>query len=164
MPTLLELDPADPRAAALMNAQQRELRELYQDTDERTEPFDPRTLTGEGSVLLGLEEEGELLACVALKRLGAHDAEVKRMYTVPAARGRGLGGQILSGLVERGRALGYARLLLETGDQQHAAIRLYEGAGFARIPNYGYYVGMENSVCYALELEVSPRPEKCPQF
>lgn len=152
MPTLLELDPNDPRAATLMNAQQRELRELYQDTDERTEPFDPGTLAGESSVLLGLEEEGELLACGALKRLDAHDAEVKRMYTVPAVRGRGLGRQILNGLVERGQALGYTRLLLETGDQQHAAIQLYKGAGFALIPNYGYYVGMDNSLCYALEL------------
>lgn len=150
--SLVPLAFDDPRAARLMTAQQRELRTLYGDTDERTEPFDPAVLAGEGSVLLGVEEDGELLACGALKRLDPESAEVKRMYTVPAARGRGLGRQILAGLIERGRALGYTRLVLETGDRQAEALHLYESAGFRRIPNYGYYVGMEESLCYGLEL------------
>lgn len=150
MPALLALSPTDSRAASLMQAQQRELRGLYQDTDERTEPFGPASL--EGGVLLALEEEGTLLACGALKRLTPDTAEVKRMYTVPGARGRGLGRQILGGLIARGREMGYARLVLETGDRQAEAIRLYESAGFTRIPNYGYYAGMEGSLCYELPL------------
>ena len=149
---VFELDATDARAAELMNAQQRELRELYQDTAERTEPFDPRVLAGEGSVLLGLEDNGVLLACGALKKLSAHEAEVKRMYVVPEARGRGLGRGILNGLIERGKSLGYERLLLETGDLQQAAPSLYESAGFSRIPSYGYYVDMDNSLCYELKL------------
>lgn len=153
MPTLLDASPDDPRVASLMQAQQRELRALYNDTDERTEPFDPATLAGEGSALVVVEEEGALLACGALKRIGPDAAEVKRMYTVPGARGRGLGRQILGALIERGRALGYARLVLETGDLQAEALALYESAGFTRIPNYGYYVGMDNSLCYGLTLE-----------
>ncbi|WP_235204263.1 hypothetical protein [Deinococcus sp. RL] len=76
---LVPLSSNDPRAARLMTAQQRELRTLYGDTDERTEPFDPAVLAGEGSVLLGVEEGGELLACGALKRLGTESAEVKRL-------------------------------------------------------------------------------------
>lgn len=144
--------PRDARAVALMNAQQRELRATYQDTDERTEPFDPAILEGEGCVLLVWEEEGELLACGAIKRLDAHSAEIKRMYTRPEARGRGLGRAILLELIARGRELGYARLVLETGDQQPEAIQLYESAGFTRIPNFGYYVGVENSLCYEFAL------------
>ncbi len=135
-----------------MKAQQRELRALYQDTDERTEPFNPAVLSGEGGVLLAIEEDGALLACGALKRIAADTAEVKRMYTVPEARGRGLGRQILLALIERGRALGFRRLVLETGDLQPAAIHLYEATGFLRIPPYGYYVGMPNSLCYELPL------------
>lgn len=153
MPTLLDLPPTDRRVIDLMNAQQRELRALYQDTDERTEPFDPAILSGEGSALVAVEEDGRLLACGALKRIEADTAEVKRMYTVPEARGRGLGRQILDGLIERGRSMGLRRLVLETGDLQAEAIGLYESAGFRRIPNYGYYVGIENSLCYELPLE-----------
>ena len=153
MPELLRLPPTDPRAVALMTAQQRELRALYNDTEERTEPFDPSVLAGEGSVLVVAEEGGELLACGALKRLDAQEAEIKRMYTVPQARGRGLGRAVLTELVAQGRAAGYRRLVLETGDGQPEAIGLYESAGFIRIPNYGYYVGVENSLCYALELD-----------
>lgn len=149
---LLVAQPSDPRAVALMNAQQRELRDVYQDTDERTEPFDPGVLEGEGSVLLVWEEGGELLACGAIKRLDAHSAEIKRMYTRPEARGRGLGRALLLELINRGRELGHTRLVLETGDQQPEAIHLYESAGFTRIPNFGYYVGVENSLCYGLPL------------
>lgn len=149
---LLAASPTDPRAAALMNAQQRELRARYQDTDERTEPFDPASLGGEGSVLLVYEEGGGLLACGALKRLEVGVAEVKRMYTRPEARGRGLGRQVLGGLIAQGRQLGHSRLVLETGDLQPEAIRLYASAGFVRIPNYGYYVGIVNSLCYELRL------------
>lgn len=156
MPSLTDLAPTDTRAAALMTAQQRELRALYGDTDERTEPFSPTMLAGEGSVLLGVEEGGELLACGALKRWDAGTAEIKRMYTVPEARGRGLGKAVLLGLMGRGRALGYARLVLETGDLQEAAIRLYEAQDFTRIPNFGHYEGIENSLCYALELSPAP--------
>lgn len=154
MPTLLDASPDDPRVASLMQAQQRELRALYNDTDERTEPFDPATLAGEGSALVVVEEDGTLLACGALKRVSLDTAEVKRMYTVPGARGRGLGRRILGALIERGRSLGYTRLVLETGDLQAGALHLYGSAGFVRIPNYGYYVGVENSLCYGLRLEV----------
>jgi putative acetyltransferase len=153
---LTTASPADPRAVALMNAQQQELRALYQDTDERTEPFDPAILSGEGSVLLVWTEDhdglGELLACGALKRWDSGSAEVKRMYTRPEARGRGLGREVLNGLILQGRQLGYERLLLETGDLQAEAIRLYETAGFTRIPNFGYYVGIDNSLCFELRL------------
>ncbi|ACO45551.1 GNAT family N-acetyltransferase [Deinococcus deserti] len=148
VPTL----PTDPRAQHLMNEQQRELRRLYNDEDSRTEPFDPQTLSGEGSLLLTIEEDGQLLACGALKKLDEESAEIKRMYTVPAARGRGMGRRILSALIEAGRQAGYARLVLETGNQQPEAVHLYEQAGFRRIPNYGYYQDMEDSLCYELRL------------
>ena len=149
---LLVAQPSDSRAVALMNAQQRELRLRYQDTDERTEPFDPGVLEGDGCVLVVWEEGGELLACGAIKRLDAQSAEIKRMYTRPEARGRGLGRALLLELIARGRNLRYIRLVLETGDQQAEAIRLYESAGFTRIPNFGYYIGTLNSLCYELPL------------
>ncbi|BBN93373.1 putative acyltransferase [Deinococcus grandis] len=150
---IVKASPADPRVLALMDAQQAELRELYVDTTEVTEAFDPQSLSGAGCVLLAAaREDGTLVGCGALKRWDAASAEVKRMYVTPDARGSGAARALLDALVARGRAHGYARLVLETGDRQHAAIALYVRAGFRRVPNFGVYVGVEDSLCFELPL------------
>jgi putative acetyltransferase len=69
-------------------------------------------------------------------------AEVKRMYVRPHARGRGVARAILSRLEDEARTRGQARLTLETGDAQHAAIRVYERAGFTRCTAFGPYASM----------------------
>ncbi|MHC5653145.1 GNAT family N-acetyltransferase [Stappia sp.] len=81
--------------------------------------------------------DGALLACGALRRHGAGAdgipvGEVKRMYTRPAAQGRGLAGEILMRIEELARTEGIGRLVLETGHRHPAAWRVYERAGFAR--------------------------------
>ena len=145
---IVEVSPADPRALALMDAQQTELRRLYADTTEVTEAFDPAALTGTGGVLVAAERNGTLIGCGALKRWNADTAEVKRMYVTPDTRGSGAARALLDALVTRGGALGSARLVLETGDRQHAAITLHTRAGFRRVPNFGVYAGVENSLCF----------------
>lgn len=69
-------------------------------------------------------------------------AEVKRMYVRPEMRGRGIGQAILARLEEEARARGVCRLVLETGDVLHAAIRMYESAGFTRREAFGAYAKM----------------------
>src|SRR5205823_760279 len=66
-------------------------------------------------------------------------AEVKRMYTVPDARGRGVALALLRGLEEAARRAGRKRIVLETGHAQPEAIALYHKAGYARIPDFGHY-------------------------
>ncbi|MBN2622146.1 MAG: GNAT family N-acetyltransferase, partial [Acidimicrobiales bacterium] len=82
-------------------------------------------------------------------------AEIKRMYTVPAARRRGISRALLARLEGEAIALGYRRLQLETGLRQPEAIALYESAGYHRIPTYGQYAGDELSVCFARDLPAS---------
>jgi len=77
-------------------------------------------------------DKGTAIACGALRRHGGGVAEVKRMYTVPAAQGRGIGGQILKHIEDLARREGIARLVLETGDRHPAAWRVYERGGFNR--------------------------------
>ena len=77
-------------------------------------------------------EDGRAVACGALRRHPDGVAEVKRMYTLPAAQGRGVGGQILEMIEALARAEGFARLVLETGHLHHAAWRVYERGGFTR--------------------------------
>jgi putative acetyltransferase len=69
-------------------------------------------------------------------------AEVKRMYVRPHARGRGVARAILARLEQEAGSRGITRLTLETGDAQHAAMRLYERAGFTRCAAFGAYVAM----------------------
>jgi putative acetyltransferase len=67
-------------------------------------------------------------------------AELKRMYVRPAVRGRGVVQALIARLEAEASARGIKRVTLETGDVQHAAIRAYERAGFARCGAFGDYV------------------------
>jgi putative acetyltransferase len=74
--------------------------------------------------------------------LFADYAEVKRMYTREAARGRGVAKALLARLADEARAAGKAKLRLETGTEQEAAIGLYEGFGFRRCAAFGHYAAL----------------------
>lgn len=88
-----------------------------------------------------LREDGALLGCGALKRLGAAEGEIKSMRTADAALGRGVGKALLGHLIATAKLEGMARIRLETGstDQFAAANRLYEKEGFERTGPFGDY-------------------------
>ncbi|MFF5704526.1 GNAT family N-acetyltransferase [Streptomyces sp. NPDC012794] len=75
------------------------------------------------------------------------DAEVKRMYVVPRARGLGLARRILAELEANALAAGRSRMVLETGDQQPEAIALYLSSGYSMSEKFGYYRFYESSRC-----------------
>jgi putative acetyltransferase len=83
-------------------------------------------------------ERGVALGCGAWQLQGDGSAELKSMFVVPEARGRGIGRAILAAIEDalRGRV---STLRLETGTKQAAAIRLYESAGFRRRGPFGSY-------------------------
>jgi putative acetyltransferase len=95
-----------------------------------------------------VRENGVAIACGAMRRHGDGIAEVKRMYTVPAAQGRGIGGHILERIEALAREEGVARLVLETGDRHPAAWRVYERGGFRRCGAVLDYPDSEWSVFY----------------
>ncbi len=66
--------------------------------------------------------------------------EVKRMYVDAGLRGRRIAARLVSSLEAQLRARGLALALLETGRDQHAAIRLYERCGYSRRGPFGGYV------------------------
>lgn len=95
-----------------------------------------------------LYEDDKAISCGAIKESMPASMEVKRMYTVPAARGKGLAGKVLAELEKWAAELGYRTCVLETGKKQPEAIALYTKNGYHLIPNYGQYAGIENSVCF----------------
>jgi putative acetyltransferase len=66
-------------------------------------------------------------------------AEVKRMYVRPAVRGRGVAPALLERIEREARDAGAPVARLETGVHQHAALRLYERAGYVRCAAFGEY-------------------------
>jgi GNAT superfamily N-acetyltransferase len=97
-------------------------------------------------------EDGEAVACGGVCRYDAETAEIRRMYVVPAARGRGASRLVLSALEEEARRLGYSLVRLETGDAQPEAVGLYVSAGYSPIPRYGPYIDDERSLCFEKRL------------
>jgi putative acetyltransferase len=82
--------------------------------------------------------DGEAVGCGAVALFDDY-AEVKRMYTRDAARGRGVGKALLAHIEQEARDAGKPMLRLETGTLQAAAIGLYEGCGFRACAAFGHY-------------------------
>jgi putative acetyltransferase len=88
------------------------------------------------------------VGCGAIKQYEEDAVEIKRMYVLPDHRGKGVAVSVLKELEKWAKELGYKRCVLETGKRLPAAIKLYQKNGYRSIPNYGQYIGVENSVCF----------------
>ena len=134
----------DPDVQTLAAAQQAELRARY---DGDTEPGTPPSAADVAVVLLARDADGTPVGCGALRELEAGVAEIKRMYVVPEARGRGISRAVLTALEAAAADRGWTTLRLETGPRQPEAIGLYEGAGYRAIPAFGAYVEEPDAGC-----------------
>ncbi len=99
-----------------------------------------------------VSENKVFMGCGTLKKFNEHTAEIKRMFTVPEARGKGIATLILNELSKWALELRYDTLVLETGKRYPEAISLYSKNGFERTENYGPYKGIEQSVCFTKSL------------
>lgn len=97
-------------------------------------------------------QDDEPIACGAIKQYAPEIMEVKRMYTSPMARGRGIATNVLTELEIWATELAYEKCILETGKRQVEAIELYKKNGYQLIPNYGQYAEIENSVCFEKDM------------
>lgn len=80
-------------------------------------------------------DNGVAVACGALVWHNKTTGEIKRMYTMPEYRGKGISREILSKL-ERIAIVGFnlRELVLETGYNYNAAIALYKKLGWVECP------------------------------
>ena len=93
-------------------------------------------------------ENGKPMGCGAIKKYAPGIMEVKRMYTPPESRGKGVASKVLAELETWAAEMSYEKCILETGKKQPEAIGLYQKNGYTLIPNYGQYAEVENSVCF----------------
>ena len=83
-----------------------------------------------------VEDEGVVLGGGGIAPLEGGDAatcELRKMYFLPAARGRGAGAAMMERCLEAARELGFRQCYLETLSGMDAAMKLYERSGFRRI-------------------------------
>ncbi|MDO5969966.1 GNAT family N-acetyltransferase [Flavivirga aquimarina] len=88
------------------------------------------------------------VGCGAFKKYTEHETEVKRMYTLPETRGKGVATIILKELENWSKELSYEACVLETGKRQVEAVQFYKKNNYTVIPNYGQYKDMTNSLCF----------------
>ena len=147
---VVEVDFDNPAAAALRQAQRDEIAIRYGRPD--SEPGPAPTADDITAFFVAFDENDNPLGCGGLRQRSDTEAEIKRMFVAPEHRGSGVSTAILQRLEQYGRERGWARLVLETGDQQPDAIRFYTREGYERIPNFGYYVDSSYSLCFAKAL------------
>jgi GNAT superfamily N-acetyltransferase len=131
--------PADAEAARLLMAG-------YMEEIERRlgAPFDharypdlaPAELEPPRGLLLVAFDGDDPVACGAVRAIGPGVAEIKRMYVVPRARGRGLGRTLLAALERGAVELGCRTARLDTMGAMAEAGALYRSAGYEPIADY----------------------------
>ena len=131
---ILEGQAASERAARALEAYFDELDERIAGGFDPTllEQVDPDDVTPPRGDFLLLTEltTGKVLGCGGVRTLPGGDVELRRMWLVPDARGKGLGRFLLRALENRARALGGRRVVLSINESLSEAIALYESAGY----------------------------------
>jgi GNAT superfamily N-acetyltransferase len=145
-----EMSFGDPEVQKLVAEAMAELSSRYggsgDDTPLTLTDFDPPA----GRFFVAVDGD-DLVGCAGWRAHGP-DAELKRMFTLASARGRGVARRLLAAVEESAREDGRERVILETGSKQPEAIALYVSAGYQRIEDFGYYKDSAGVLSYGRKL------------
>ena len=145
MSLIIRPTPPDlPQVQALIAQLDAYLAELYDAGDNYI--VDLAGLLQPSVTFLAAWDDEQVVGCGAVRVMpgepatqGRRYGEVKRMFVAPPRRGERIAEQVLQGLEQALRGEGVDRALLETGDAQAQALRLYERSGYARRGPFGGY-------------------------
>lgn len=153
----LRVEPYDgPDAQQLIAEVQQEYVVRYGSPDET--PVDAVEFAPpDGRFVIGYVDTTPV-AMGGLRRFDSHTVEVKRMYVRPEFRGRGLSRLVLAHLEALAVEMGARRLVLETGDRQPEAMRLYETSGYQRVEPFGHYRCSPESAHFGKTLLLDAQP------
>ncbi|MEM7526106.1 MAG: helix-turn-helix domain-containing GNAT family N-acetyltransferase [Pseudomonadota bacterium] len=136
--TVEEVDPASSSARHCLGEYYAELERRFAqgfDVSLSRDPDAADMRPPRGSFLLAAFD-GLPLGCVGLKGRGGGEAEIKRLWVAPSARGLGLARRLMAAAEERARAFSMTRLLLDTNSALAEAERLYRKDGWTEIPRF----------------------------
>lgn len=102
----------------------------------RSNPATDQDMTPPAGWFVVARIDGAVAGCGALKRLDTDTAEIKRMWTAPEMRGRGIARKVLQTLEAIARERGVTTLRLETNRTLAEAQALYRQAGYREVPAF----------------------------
>lgn len=121
----------------------------FQSFDEELSRLPGDYAPPEGRLFLA-EYDGQTAGCAALHKAGPGIGEMKRLYLRPAFRGKGLGRVLAEKILAEARAIGYAKLRLDTVEPvMKDAVAMYRRMGFREIEPY-----RANPIAGALYMEL----------
>jgi GNAT superfamily N-acetyltransferase len=141
----------DPDVARLVAQVQAEYVAMYGGVDAAA--VDPGEFAPPDGLFLTGVLDGAAVAMGGWRRLpDGEQAEIKRMYVVPAARRQGLALRVLAELERTAAAAGIGRLVLNTGPEQPEAVAMYERSGYTPVTPFGHYACHPNALFYGKTL------------
>ena len=122
----------------------------FQDFEQELSTLPGKYARPKGRLYLAYDQ-GEAIACFALRPIDERIGEVKRLYVKPTHRRQGLSKILVERIIDDARSLGYKRLVLDTLNTMTPAMNLYKSLGFVEIEAY-YPNPLEGATYFALEL------------
>ena len=98
-----------------------------------SDPWSPASFAGMVSaprVRMTVAEDRDAIVGYSVLLLAGMDADLANLAVDPVARGRGIGRQLLQGVVDAARTADVRHVYLEVRESNARAITLYESAGF----------------------------------
>lgn len=153
--------PDHPEVRVLLRELDRYLATLYEPDDNHI--LGEQALLAPEVSFLVAEQARRIVGCGAVRRMPAQAetahrpyGEIKRMVVAPAARGQRIGERLLATLEAQLYRGGITQALLETGERQAAAVRLYERCGYRRCGAFGGYPDNGLSLFFHKALVAAP--------
>ncbi|TCQ99165.1 GNAT family N-acetyltransferase [Neorhizobium sp. JUb45] len=144
-------DPTRPEIAALLQAGEEYGASLYPSESNHFLSID--ALKADNVIFVSARDPDQKAIGTAALALFDGWAELKRMWVIPEARGKGISRLLLNDLENRARTAGATCIRLETGVANIEAIGLYNKAGFSLCGPFANYlpdplsVFMQKSLC-----------------
>jgi DNA-binding MarR family transcriptional regulator/N-acetylglutamate synthase-like GNAT family acetyltransferase len=109
-----------------------------EDLDRRVLSRPEKEIIAPGGAILFARVGHDVLGTCALRKLSPGVYELCKMAVTPAAQGRGIGAKLGRAILDRARAMGARKVILETHHRLATAIHLYRKLGFvtARAPGH----------------------------
>lgn len=92
----------------------------------------------QGRLMMALYE-GEAAGCVALRKMDATKAEVKRLYVPPEYRGNGIGKSLVRAAVEEAKKMGFKTVVADTDLNMRIAMVVFDEHGFKQADGKGHF-------------------------